>query len=94
LTAINNYGRQLNKIECNSSVKFINPGKEKVKILIDGKLYVDTREMVNIYDGGFCVDNFVDQLENFSAISAFVCFPFVPSTNLTSNYRQVKLLES
>ncbi len=55
-----------------------------------GKLYVNNKEMVNIYDDGFCIDNFVDQLENFSAISAFVCFPFVPSLNLTSNNIQVK----
>jgi hypothetical protein len=79
----------MNKVECNRSVDFINPGKGKVKVLIDGKLYVDDQEMVNIYDNGFCVENFVDQLENFSAISAFLCFPFVPALNLTSNNKPV-----
>jgi hypothetical protein len=90
LTAINHYGKKLSNIECNGSVKFINPGKGKVKVLIGGKLYVDNRDMVNIYEDGFCVENFVDQQENFSAISAYVCFPFVPSMNLTSNSKQVK----
>jgi hypothetical protein len=90
LTMISHYGPQLNRIECNGSIHFINPGKEKVKSLMGGKLYVNNKEMVNIYDDGFCIDNFVDQLENFSAISAFVCFPFVPSLNLTSNNIQVK----
>ena len=60
------------------------------KFLIEKKLYVDTRKAVNIYDDGFCVENFVDELNNFSAISAFVCFPFEPSLNLTSNSKMVK----
>ncbi len=91
LTSISHYGRQLYEIECNGSVDFFDPTEEKVKMLIDGRLYVDNRKVVDIYDDGFCVENFVDELENFSAISAFVFFPLVPSLNLTSNTKLVKL---
>jgi hypothetical protein len=77
--AIEDYGQKLEE-----SVDYLLPEKDKVKLLSDGSLYADYLSEVDIYEGGFCIENFVDLTEPFSGILAYINVPFTPSLNLKS----------
>jgi hypothetical protein len=71
------------------SVDFLKPVKDKVKLLSDGRLYVEYQSEVDIYEGGFCLENFVDLKKQFFATSAFINFPFTPTLTLNSTNPKV-----
>ncbi len=71
------YGRRLR-----AKVSSLIPKRDKVKLLSDGRLYVKYRTTVDIYEGGFCLENFVDLKNQFSAVSAFINTPFAPVLTL------------
>jgi hypothetical protein len=65
-----------------ASVSSLIPKRDKVKLLADGRLYVKYKTEVDIYEGGFCLENFVDLKNQFSAMSAFINTPFTPLLTL------------
>ena len=83
ITSFDRFGRILSKTYCNGSMSFIYP-RAFVNILSDGRLYVDNRDYVEIYETGFCFEKFVDQKWRVSSYSAFICFPFEPVISFPS----------
>ena len=69
-------------LKIGASVSSLIPVKYKVKLLSDGRLYVKYKTDADIYKGGFCLENFVDLKNQFSAMSAFINTPFTPSLTL------------
>ena len=58
--------------------------KIALRFLSDGSLYFDNQQTVEVFDKGFCIENFVDNIKRVSAISIFYCTPFVPILNMSS----------
>ena len=69
-------------LKIGASVSSLLPVKDKVKLLSDGRLYVKYKTEADIYKGGFCLENFVDLKNQFSAVSAFIKTPFTPVLTL------------
>jgi hypothetical protein len=79
LTADGNYGYKMSDGECNGKLNLKFPRKNiEVNLLSDGRLYIDNRKSVEIFQSGFCVENFVDRSKDFASFSAFICLPFSP----------------
>ena len=49
-----------------------------IRLSTDGKLVTSNGKTVEIYDEGFCIENFVDQSRNLSVLSVLLCSPLPP----------------
>jgi hypothetical protein len=49
------------------------PQTTRVILLSDGRLFIDNGAVAEVYDDGFCIDNFVDNPHEAPHVSAFVC---------------------
>ena len=85
LTANDNSGYKMSEGECKAKLNLKLPKKiVAVNLLSDGRLYVDDGKSVEIFESGFCVENFVDKSKNVSSFSVFICVPFSPVMRLQS----------
>ena len=89
LTPIYEYVDQLEVI-CNGETKLISPSGS-VNFLSNGQLYVDDEESAEIYDKGFCFENFVFTSLGHIDLGVFLCAEFAPIASFSSSLTQEEL---
>jgi len=61
-----------------------------VKLLTDGKMFIDNGVIAETYTDGFCLDNFVYKGHSLPVVSAFVCNNVFHTLRLSSQSNQLE----
>ena len=86
VTYVSNFGRKMVQAIC-SNVSLVYASDFDVKFIAGGQLLVDNSKLVQIFDVGFCLENFVRKSGNNDdspELAMILCSPITPAINLTS----------
>jgi len=81
--SIPDYGKLMHYELCNASMNYFDFGNT-VLFLSDGRMVVDNNQTADIYDAGFCIELFVENSNNISWVSAYVCSSLSPTVTFKS----------
>jgi hypothetical protein len=93
LTPIYDFKTQL-EVACQGKVnlKFVSNGS--VNLLSNGQLYLEDNDSAEFFEGGFCIENFVDLSEDYSEMAVFLCFPSRPIASFSSPLLQEEPIDN
>jgi hypothetical protein len=89
LTPIYEYINRL-EVVCDGEYELTMPNGS-VNLLSNGQLYMDNGDSAEIYEEGFCLENFVITAEGHSVLAVYLCTQFAPIASFSSSLTQEEL---